>query len=438
MPQIQPRTLKGFRDFLPELEITRQKMIETIKVSFETFGFEPLETPALEYAEILTGKYGDEGDKLMYRFRDNGDRDVALRYDLTIPLARVVAQYENDLKKPFKRYQVSPVWRAENTQKGRFREFYQCDADIVGSNSPLADAEVLALSANTLCKLGLETDNFIVRVNSREIISAFYDSLKLSPEQKQVAIRMVDKIDKIGRAGVEEELAKNKVSVTDIKIILNFAETKIDTKEFKSEEIGSAKKTFPVVKEELNKLAEIVNKALILAPKAKFVIDFSIARGLDYYTGMIFEINLVKAPQYGSVLGGGRYDNLVGTFANKPVPAVGASIGLDRLITALEELKLIKKEKTTAEALIVNFDESLTDDYLKLATELRNAGINTILYFESADLKKQLGYASDKGIKFAVMYGPNEAKEGIVIVKNLENGTQEKVSLKEVVKYFKK
>ncbi len=434
MPKIEPRTLKGFRDFLPERQIVRQKMIETIKASFETFGFEPLETPALEYTEILMGKYGDEGDKLMYRFRDNGGRDVALRYDLTIPLARVVAQYDNDIKKPFKRYQISPVWRAENTQKGRFREFYQCDADIVGSTSPLSDAEILALSANTLCKLGLGNGDFVIRVNSREIISVFYDSLKLSPEQKQIAIRMVDKIDKIGKQGVEEELEKNNFSAKDIKTTLNFAGTKIND----IEKIGTAQKSFPVIKDALNKLSVMVAKALVLAPKAKFVIDFSIARGLDYYTGMIFEISLVRAPQFGSVLSGGRYDNLIGMFSNKSVPAVGASIGLDRLISALEELGLIKEQKTIIKVLVVNFDESLADDYLKLATELREAYINTMLYFEPTDLKKQLSYASDRGIQYVLLYGPNEAKEGMIIIKNLAKGTQEKVTIKGVINYFKK
>jgi len=422
MSKIEPRTLKGFRDFLPEDQIQRQKMIEIIRASYETFGFEPLETPALEYAEILTGKYGEEGDKLMYRFRDNGDRDVALRYDLTIPLARVAAQYENEIKKPFKRYQISPVWRAENTQKGRFREFYQCDADIVGSNSLLADAEILALSANTLLALGLKNEDFVIRVNSREIISAFYDSLKLSSEQKSVAIRMVDKIDKIGEDGVREELSKNNFSDSNIKSVLNFATGKL-------KEGGETKEAF-------EKLQKIIEKASTLSPKTKFVTDFSIARGLDYYTGMIFETTLIKAPQFGSVMSGGRYDNLIGMFANKTFPAVGTSIGLDRLIAALEELKLIKTEKTVIRALVVNFEESLEKDYLKLVSDLRNAGINTMLYFDTADLKKQLSYANDRGIPFALLYGQNEAKEGLIIVKNLVTGTQEKVKFDEVINYL--
>jgi histidyl-tRNA synthetase len=428
MSTIEPRTLKGFRDFLPEQQITRQKLMGIIRASYEGFGFEPLDTPALEYADILTGKYGDEGDKLMYRFKDNGDRDVALRYDLTIPLARVVAQYENDLKKPWKRYQMSPVWRAENTQKGRFREFYQCDADIVGTASPLADAEILALSAQTLTKLGIPAGDFVIRVNSRAVISAFYATLGFTLEQQVSAMRAVDKIDKIGAEGVIEELARFGFNPEDTMSIVNFAKNRITD----FDDISGTISLFPEVAGALGSLVDIIRSALILAPGTSFVIDFSIARGLDYYTGIIFETSLVKAPQFGSVMSGGRYDNLVGTFSKKSVPAVGTSIGLDRLLAALEELGVMKAEKTVTKALIVNFEESLAPEYLKMASELRNAGVNTVLYFETADLKKQLSYASDKGIAFAIMYGANEAKEGMVVVKDLEKGTQEKVKVTEV------
>jgi len=425
MSKIEPRTLKGFRDFLPSEQIGRQKFMGIIRASYETFGFEPLETPALEYADILTGKYGDEGDKLMYRFKDNGDRDVALRYDLTIPLARVAAQYDNDLKKPFKRYQMSPVWRAENTQKGRFREFYQCDADIVGTNSPLADAEILALSASTLQKLGIAASDFVIRVNSRGIISSFYNALGFTLEQQVSAMRAVDKIDKIGAEGVVEELARSGFDPKDTMAIVNFAKNRIaDLKD-----LPTTVSLFPEVAGALGSLADIVRSALILAPGTTFVIDFSIARGLDYYTGLIFETNLVKAPQFGSVMSGGRYDNLIGTFSNRPLPAVGTSIGLDRLLAALEELGVAKPEKTTAKALIVNFGEEFAPEYLRIAGELRAAGINTVLYFDAVDLKKQLSYASDKGIKFALMYGANEKKDGMVVVKDLEKGTQEKVKV---------
>lgn len=425
MSQIEPRTLKGFRDFLPEKQIARQNMIDIIRASYETFAFEPLETPVLEYADILTGKYGDEGDKLMYKFRDNGDREVAMRYDLTIPLARVVAM-NGELKKPFKRYQISPVWRADNTQKGRYREFYQCDADIVGSTSPLSDAEILALTSSTLKKLGVT--EFVVRVNSREIIAAFYESLGLSDEQKLSAIRAVDKMDKIGPTGVGEELKKYGFSEDVSKKILSFADTSIDSIQ-NAADIAKVEEAFPSIKAALSKLTVIINYAYTLSPDTQFVVDLSIARGLDYYTGLIFEAKLTNVPGFGTIAAGGRYDNLVGMFAGKTIPAVGASIGLDRLYAALEELKLIKEKKSTALAMIVNFEESLTDDYLSLASDLRSAGVNTMLYFETADMKKQLSYASEKGIKYALLYGTNEAKEGMIVIKNMEKGTQEKVEL---------
>ena len=391
MSNIEPRTLKGFRDFLPKDQIARQKLMGIIRSSYESFGFEPLETPALEYADILTGKYGDEGDKLMYRFKDNGDRDVALRYDLTIPLARVAAQYDNDLKKPWKRYQMSPVWRAENTQKGRFREFYQCDADIVGTTSPLADAEILAMSASALQKLGIPASDFVIRVNSREIISAFYTKLGFTAEQQVSAMRAVDKIDKIGAEGVKEELVASGFAPEAIADIVGFAGMRIAD----ISDLSAAQQAFPAVTEALDKLAGIVRSALVLAPGTKFVIDFSIARGLDYYTGLIFETNLVSAPKFGSVMSGGRYDNLVGTFSNRPMPAVGTSIGLDRLLAALEELGVASPEKTTAKALIINFGEEFVPKYLEMASGLRAAGVNTVVYFVSVDLKMQLSYASD-------------------------------------------
>jgi histidyl-tRNA synthetase len=410
-------------------------MIETIKTSYETFGFEPLETPALEYSEILTGKYGDEGDKLMYRFKDNGDRDVALRYDLTIPLARLVAMNGN-LKKPFKRYQVSPVWRADNTQKGRYREFYQCDADIIGSTSTLADAEILALAATTLSRLGIK--NFIVRVNSREIISAFYESLGLSAAEKTAAIRAVDKMDKIGKDGVEKELATGGISGDKADSILAFAAVAMDVMNNRNELANLADTSeFVSIKESLGALINIVESAAVLAPDARFVVDFSIARGLDYYTGLIFEISLTNIQGFGSVCSGGRYDGLIGMFSNKPVPAVGASIGLDRLMAALEELKLVKEEKSVARVMVINFDETLEDDYLELASTLRAAGINTIVGFDSGDMKKQLSYASEKGIRFALIYGTDEKKEGNVTIKDLEKGTQERVVIGDISKKLK-
>jgi histidyl-tRNA synthetase len=420
MAKIEPKTLKGFRDFLPREQIARARFISTIQASFEAFGFDPLETPALEYTETLTGKYGDEGDKLMYRFKDNGDRDVALRYDLTIPLARVVAQ-NLELKKPWRRYQIAPVWRAENTQKGRFREFYQCDADIVGSTSPLADAEILALAGATLTKLlsaqagGVK--DFEIRVNDRRLLDAFFDAQKIDTAKRTGVLRAMDKLAKVGEAGVGEELEKIGVEKATIKNILRAVVSNVVPK-------GS-------------ELEKIIRLAREMNPLLKISFDFSIARGLDYYTGLIFETVLTKAPTYGSVLSGGRYDNLVGMFANREVPAVGMSIGLDRLLSALTELKLIDTVATTTKVLIVNMDESLESDYLRMAGELRSAGVNTALYYESGDMGKQLKYASDRGIRYALIYGADEAKEGKVVIKDLSTGKQEKVDSKSIVKFFR-
>jgi len=406
MAKIEPKTLKGFRDFLPPEQIARARFIQTIQASFETFGFDPLETPALEYAETLTGKYGDEGDKLMYRFKDNGDRDVALRYDLTIPLARVVAQ-NGELKKPWKRYQISPVWRAENTQKGRFREFYQCDADIVGTTNPLADAEILTLAGATLAKLGVK--DFEIRVNDRRLLDAFFDEQKIDAGKRVSVLRAMDKLAKVGEAGVADELAKAGIDAGAIKSIL---------KAVVSNQVPEG-----------SELEKIITLARKMNPDLKISFDFSIARGLDYYTGLIFETVLTSAPAYGSVLSGGRYDNLVGMFSNREVPAVGMSIGLDRLLSALTELKLVDTVATTTQVLIVNMDESLESDYLRMAGELRNAGINTVIYYESGDMGRQLKYASDRGIRYALIYGADEKREGKVLIKDLSSGEQNKASV---------
>ncbi len=443
---ILARTLKGFRDFLPEKQIPREQLIDKIKKTYQTFGFSPLETPVLEYADVLTGKYGDEGDKLMYKFRDNGDREVAMRYDLTIPLARVVAEYP-ELKKPFKRYQISPVWRAENTQKGRFREFYQCDADIIGSDSPLADAEILALSAQTMYDLGVR--NFVVRVNSREIISAFYGGrLKLTLEKQLPIIRIVDKIDKIGADGIKKELITLGLKDSDADAVIVFSKTVIDS----VDDLSKITELFPETKESLNKLYYIIAKAQELVPDANFKVDFSIARGLDYYTGMIFETNLNDLALFGSVLSGGRYDKLVGMFGKNDVSAVGASVGLDRLFSALEELKLVDTNKqTVAEVFVLNLGEELLPEYNLILRELRMAHIKTVFYFSSIDMKKQLAYASTLKIPFAVIFGENEKKEGIILVKDLNVetnsktildtkhlGKQEKIKMGELTSYILK
>jgi len=423
------KTLKGFRDFLPEQEIARRKFIETIKRVYETFGFSPLETPVLEYADILTGKYGDEGEKLMYRFKDQGDRDVAMRYDLTIPLARVMAQYP-ELKKPFKRYQVSPVWRAENTQKGRFREFYQCDADIVGSESPLADAEILALASEVTKALKLDV---VLRINSRKILNAFYGSLGLDEKVSLTILRIVDKLEKIGKGKVIDEIVSLGIKKDISEQIVAFADTKIKD----IDDIDAVANKYPMISSVLKELGTIVYLAQKMSV-FEYEIDFSIARGLDYYTGLIFETNLKAIDGYGSILSGGRYDNLIGLFGKNSIPAVGASVGIDRLFSALLELGLVKIENTVAKVLVLNIDETLVADYTNITKILRDGGVPTMLYFDTNDIKKQLSFASGLDMKCAVILGGDEKKSGLVVVKDLTTGKQESVSISEIVNTVKK
>lgn len=388
---VKTQTLKGFRDFLPKEAKKRQYVIDILKGVFELYGFEPLETPALEYEEVLLGKYGEEGDKLMYRFVDNGGRKVALRYDQTVPLARVVAQYQNSLPMPFKRYQIQPVWRAENTQKGRFREFLQCDADIVGSSSPLSDAETIAVAAKSVEKLGFK--NFKVIVNDRANFA------NIQP----TAILIIDKLKKIGKEGVLKELKEKGLPTESLDQVLDKTLT-----------------------ENLKKITNVLNEPRI-------IFDSTLARGLDYYTGLIFEIE-IEGYEAGSVCGGGRYDKLIGMFAGRDIPAVGFAFGFDRLMEAMEELKLFPDDLQTTKVLVTVFSKELLEKSLEVATLLRANNINTELYLdENASLEKQLKYADQKGIPYAVIIGPEEVKNNTVTLKNLTTREQKTLSQEDVV-----
>jgi len=397
---INPQTLKGFRDFLPIEAKKRQFVIDTLKKVFESYGFEPLETPALEYEEILMGKYGEEGDKLMYRFEDNGKRKVALRYDQTVPLARVVAQYQNELSMPFKRYQIQNVWRADNTQKGRYREFLQCDADIVGSSSPLSDAETITVAAKSLEKLGFK--NFKILINDRKLLS------NISTK----SLTILDKLDKIGEENVRKELKEAGES-----------ENLIDqAKAFK------ASVNLTEIKDQVSKLG--VSEDLI---------EFkpTLVRGLNYYTGIIYEIE-IEGYSAGSVCGGGRYDNLIGTFAGRQIPAVGFAFGFDRLMEAMEELKLFPTNITTAKALVTVFSKDLKDKSFEITQMLRNKNVNTEIWLDDdAKMEKQLKYADKKQIPYVVIIGPDEAKNDTVTVKNLATREQKTLPLGQLTDLFK-
>lgn len=357
--KIEPRTLKGFRDFLPKEAVKRNYAIETLKSVFESYGFEPLETPALEYEEILTGKYGEEGDKLMYRFEDNGQRKVALRYDQTVPLARVVAQYKNDLPLPFKRYQIQNVWRADNTQKGRFREFLQCDIDIVGTSNYLSDNEIIYVVISSLTTLGFK--NFKVLVNDRTIFEG------IEPK----AIVIIDKLKKIGIDGVKVELARNGFDPTILERLKNSQPT-----------------------ENLDKIINSQKNYVFFEP--------TLARGLDYYTGLIIEVE-IEGFDAGSIGGGGRYDRLIGMFGKDDIPAVGFSFGFDRLLEAMDENNLFPQNLQTTKVLIVNREEN-QEIVSKVAYMLRSKRINTETYLDfSAPLEKQFRYAEKKNIPFVAI-----------------------------------
>ncbi|MBI4035943.1 histidine--tRNA ligase [Candidatus Daviesbacteria bacterium] len=407
---IKAQTLKGFRDFLPGEARKRQYVQNILKSVFESYGFEPLETPALEYEEILLGKYGEEGDKLMYRFTDNGDRRVALRYDQTVPLARVIAEYGDKLPTPFKRYQIQPVWRAENTQKGRFREFLQCDIDTVGSNSPLSDAEIIACTIQSLEKLGFE--NCKILVNDRVIFSQLTTKTAITEQQLPAVIRILDKLKKIGREGVINELGKIGFGSERATNILQTVETYPPT-------------------QNLQAVFQLLEQMGI--SKEKYEFSPTLARGLDYYTGLIFEAE-IEGYTAGSVAGGGRYDKLVGMFSGKDIPAVGLAYGFDRIVEAMTELNLFPAELSTTKVLVTVFSPDLLDKSLEVSSLLRSNNINTEIWLNTeAKLEKQLKYADQKGIPFVIIIGSEEANSGKVMLKNLSTKEQQALTLDEVI-----
>jgi len=399
------QTLKGFRDFLPQEARKRQYVINTLKSVFESYGFEPLETPALEYEEILTGKYGEEGDKLMYRFTDNGGRRVAMRYDQTVPLARVVAQYgsvnspqgQPILPLPFKRYQIQNVWRADNTQKGRFREFLQCDIDTVGSESPTADAEIVASVNASFEKLGFK--DFMIQINDR---SLFGD---LPPQ----AILIIDKLEKQGKEQVEQELVEK-----------GFAKNLIDDL---------------VSKEQPASIVTIMHQAKSMGvADERLIFNPSLARGLDYYTGMIIEVTIANYP-VGSVGGGGRYDKLIGMFAKQDYPAVGFAFGFDRVLEAMNEQNLFPPSLTNGTRVLVSiFNAELERDSIAVSSQLRANDINTELWLDrDVKMERQLKYADQKGIPYVIVLGPEEKEKNVVTLKDMKTRKQKLVTLEEAI-----
>ncbi|MBN2134436.1 MAG: histidine--tRNA ligase [Acidobacteria bacterium] len=432
--KIEPRLLKGFRDILPEDMLLRNEVIKRIRTVFEAHGFLPLETPALEHLDILAGKYGEEGDRLIYKFKDQGERDVALRYDLTVPLARVVAQYQ-ELPKPFKRYQIQPVWRADKPQKGRFREFYQCDVDILGSQSITAEAEILSVVNSSLLNLGF--DEFVIRINHRNLLNSILIFSGLGEDALIPVCRSIDKLDKIGPNGVKEELKKSGFSNEHIESIFKLIERKFSSNR---DYLDSLKKDLGGIQEAVLALEEMSTldsymQAIGIYEK-RYQFDISLARGLDYYTGMVFETEISR-PKVGSITGGGRYDKLVGMFLKDDIAAVGTSLGLERIIEAVKEFNLVQVPPNSTSVMITNFGNNENLEAFKLLARLRNGGINAELYPDNVKMGKQLKYADKVGIPFVVILGEEEISEGKVKIKKFPEGDQDEISISGLVSYFK-
>ncbi|MCA9207432.1 MAG: histidine--tRNA ligase [Planctomycetales bacterium] len=424
---IEPRTLKGFRDYLPEAMIPRERLIETARQVYRSFGFSPIDTPTLEYLEVLTGKGSDETDRQLYRFQDHGGRDVGMRFDLTVPLARFAAQHIGQLGLPFKRYHIATVWRGENTQRGRYREFMQCDFDTIGTLSVAADIETALVIHDLMRAIGFE--RFTIRMNNRMVLNGLLEKLELA-DQSTAILRALDKLPKIGREKVAEEMATTAGTSTEQSdAVLKLAELNGDNDEVlrRLEPLvsGSEKGEAGVAR-----LAEILRGvAAAGVPAERLRIDVSIARGLDYYTGAIFETFLGDLPGIGSVCSGGRYDNLAELFTKQQLPGIGASLGLDRLLAAMEELKLIEPVRTPAPVFVPYFDKQRLNDYLALASQVRSAGIGVEVFPEPKKLGQQLKYADQRGFRVALIAGENELNERKCQVKNLATGDSREVSL---------
>ena len=407
--------------------LVRERLMETARRVFRSYGFSPIDTPALEYAEILTGKGGDESDKQMYRFRDGGDRDVAMRFDLTVPLARFAAQHSSALGMPFKRYHIAPVWRGENTQAGRYREFIQCDFDTIGTESNASDIETLLVIHDLIVALGFE--RFTIRVNNRLILNGVLEFLGLSGSTVGV-LRAIDKLPKIGEDAVLAEMVEKVGTTADqARTVLRTVGPESNLDFLESTFAGNPSVALGV--ERLRQLFSATEAVGI--PKERVQLDVSIARGLDYYTGTIYETFLSDLPNIGSICSGGRYDNLAGLFTKEKLPGVGASLGLDRLIGAMEVLKLLGNEATPAPVLMTQFDAGRLTDYLRVARMLRAASIGTEVYPEAKKLGKQLQYADRKGFKFALIAGSDEFAKGVWQIKNLKQGSTETVPESELI-----
>jgi histidyl-tRNA synthetase len=427
---------RGMRDILPEQMIRRQYVIDVIRSVFEEFGFEPLQTPVIELSETLMGKYGPDAERLIYSasYGDGKDK-LALRYDLSVPLSRVVAMYP-ELPKPLKRYQIAPVWRAERPQKGRYREFYQCDADTVGSASMLADAETLNVIYEVLRRLRFK--KFVMNINDRKILTGIGQFSGVPEELLGGLYRSIDKLEKIGLDGVRNELRRNEIPNDVIDKMLDLLQIE-GGNEAVLVSLRDKLGNYPVALEGITELEQVIHYLQALnIPQENYQVKFAMVRGLEYYTGPIYETT-IEEPRMPSITGGGRYDELIGLFLDRSYPATGTTIGIERIIDAMEELNMFPATvgKTVTQVLVALFDKSLVDASLQLTDTLRKGSLKTEMYFEPDSLGTQLRYAGRKGIPYVVILGPDELATDQVTVRDLGRKEQQTVRRAEAVGLIK-
>lgn len=431
MNKVEPRTLPGFMELLPKEQILFNQMKEKIQKSYEKFGFLPIDTPIIEMADVLLAKAGGETEKQIYRF-EKGDNDLALRFDLTVPLAKYVTEYYNDLSFPFRRYQIGKVYRGERPQKGRFREFYQCDIDIIGDGelSIINDAEMPSVIYNTIKELGFE--DFTICMNNRKLLTGLFEQLNLKEKSVDI-MRIIDKLEKIGKENVIECLKDLEVEDEKIDTIINFIEINgtTDEKLQALENLNFENETF---KQGLEELKEVVKYVRIFGvPDTNFKVDLTIARGLDYYTGTVYETFLNNYREIGSVCSGGRYDNLAEYYTDRKLPGVGVSIGLTRLFYKLNELQAMQEDKKSiAKVLVVSMVEDKSKA-VEVAATLRKANIETEVYLEDKKIKAKFKYADKLSIPYVIVIGEEEIQNNVVTLKNMETGEQETISLEEAI-----
>lgn len=429
-----PQRLKGFNDFFIEDVKLREYVIGIFKSTYEKYGFEPLETPALEYTELMLGQSGEEAEKQYYRFNDQGGRDVMLKFEVMISMCRALAQNINNITFPYKRYQIQPVWRAENVQRGRYREFTQCDADIIGSTSVYCDAEIIQMGVEIVKKLGFK--DFKARISNRKFLEGLAEYLKIDKENFYGFSMSIDKLEKIGREAVIEEMVEKRgipkeVAEQAMNLIIFEGSLSFDEKLNRFyENVG----TTQVGKESLDELRQI--KEYLEAAEVDtqyYDFDTSIARGLASYTGPVWEFSVIEGG-VGSISGAGRYDNAIEKYIGTKLPATGGSFGIERVCDVLKARNMVPTITTVVDCLIANFDENLTNEYIKIGTQFRNAGINTMIYPDIAKLDKQFKYADKKGIKYVLIMGEEEKQQNKINIKNLKTSEQNMYTVEEAIK----